>query len=120
MQSARRRSTRIEPVTVVRHALIRTPISPVVAMERASFTDVLVDAVNAPKPVGSSPNRYREATFRTGTGKVDAEPSGGNESAANNSTRSIAPLSLTNKNATDLYTQLDTLLREKSLLIAVA
>lgn len=97
----------IEPVSVISTSLTSNPVSSIaaahaVAASGATFSNVLNDAVDA-----SRSGRSRQKGIAVRIGKEDAQP--------------LRPVpSLLQYNTTiDLYVQLETLLREKSMLIAI-
>ena len=107
MQS-RGKSMSVEPVSVISASLTSNPVSSVAAARAveafgASFSTVLAEAVDA----SQSGRRQKGIAVRIDAGQEGAQP--------------LRPVpSLLQYNTTiDLYVQLDTLLREKSMLIAI-
>jgi hypothetical protein len=110
MHSLRRKTMSVSPITIVRSALVCNPVGYVVPAE-ASFSDVLVKVISAPQSVDWA-HVYQE----------EREPPR-ETTAAQSQSESLAPVtswSPYSNSATDLYIQLETLLRSKSLLIGIA
>lgn len=114
MQSLRRKITKIPPIAVVRSSLMFNPVTSIAAPQAASFADVLIQASSAPQPNDSTYLPQYEATAQTATSP------GALQEQAQAAAVPITSWSPYSNNSTDLYIQLDTLLREKSLLIAIA
>jgi|SRR5712671_56869 len=106
MQPVRRKTIKTPPIAIVRSSLIFNPVAST-ASEATSFSDVLVEAVNAPRSPGNS------YAFH---GEMNAALESKLEQAAVPTPTAWSPQQ---KSPVDLYEQLDTLLRAKSLLLAV-
>src|SRR5690349_15934422 len=109
MRSVRRNTVDsiTEPLAVVRTSLVSSSISRFPGDSSAAFSGVFADAMKGAR-----------SGKRKGYGYADLEPGFGGSKQGEEPLR--PPPSLLQYNASiDLYVQLDTLLREKSLLIAV-
>jgi hypothetical protein len=106
MQS-RRKSLKVEPISVLRTSLISNPVTSIAAPDAGSFSNVLVEAVEASRAVDSSSTHHNGVAVRMDAALENSE-----------ALRPIPSLLQYNQSI-DLYVQLDTLLREKSLLIAI-
>jgi hypothetical protein len=87
------------------------PIAHVAAPAESAFSDVLVKVISAPQSVDWA-HAYQEERDATREANATAQPE--SESIA------VTSWSPNSNNSTDLYIQLDTLLRHKSLLIGIA
>ena len=111
--SLRRKISKVEPLTVIRSSLVFNPVASVAQPAAVSFSEVLVTAVSAPRTIGGSYAFHDE---------LKAEGATHTATHTNNAPSTITTLaafSPRQNNSTDLYTQLETLLREKSILLAV-
>jgi hypothetical protein len=106
MASPRRKNMKIPPIAVVRTSLVSNPVASVSAADKTSFSAVLIEAIRAPRSNDSGHARYVEPSTKTA-----------DKTKANVTALATSPFQ--HNSSVDLYVQLDTLLREKSLLIAV-
>jgi hypothetical protein len=110
----RRKSTQA-PLAIIRSSLTCRPIATFVMPEADTFSDVLVKAISAPQSVAQSINWAHE--YQDVAEASEASSGARPQKESVSSVTSWSPYSNT---TTDLYVQLDTLLRNKSLLIGIA
>jgi hypothetical protein len=107
-----RRKSIQEPLAIVRSSLICHPLAFVAMPEADTFSDVLVKAISAPQSIDWA-HVYQD----------EADAPFAARATARTQKESVSPVtswSPYSNNTTDLYVQLDTLLRNKSLLIGIA
>jgi hypothetical protein len=96
----------VDPIAIVRTSLVSNPVAQPSAGRSGEFAGVFADAMKSPR-----------SGRRKGYGYADLEPGSGGQQEAE---ALRPPPSLLQYNSSiDLYVRLDTLLREKSLLIAI-
>ena len=107
-----RRKSIQEPLAIVRSSLIGHPFVAAVTPEEDSFSDVLVKAIGAPQSIDWA-HVYQDETERPFEARSARQPK-------KESVSQVTSWSPYSNNTTDLYVQLDTLMRNKSLLIGIA
>jgi len=110
--SSRRKILKIPPLAVVRCSLVVNPVTSAAQPDAVSFADVLVQAVNAPRSIWASIDHQGEM-------QVSAPISASVRKEAQAAAAQVTGWTPQQNYSVDLYEQLDGLLREKSILIAV-
>lgn len=104
------RRSAIEPIAIVGTSLVSNSVAQFPPDRSGEFSNLFADAME------SARSGRRNSGRRKGYGYSDLEPGSGHPEAE---PLKPPPSLLQYNNSVDLYVQLDTLLREKSVLIAI-